>query len=152
MFWTGLFNQTEFVMRSTIQSWLLSVLAAGLLLSCTDGNYKTDEKGRALKDFSQYNNMVEVMQNVRGLRVMGNGSNAYVFMSGYNTTSATNKPPLFVVDGVAIGNSLSQLDNLLTPVQVKSVRTLRGMQATSRYGDQASFGVVLIKTVNSEPN
>ena len=111
---------------------------------------KSVSGSREPKDYSQYTTMVQVLQSVRGLRVMGSGAGARVFMSGYNTVNATNKQPLFVVDGVVIGSSVADLDRLMTPIQVRSVRTIRGMQATSRYGDQGQFGVVLIKTINAD--
>ncbi len=110
----------------------------------TENQSNNNPNLRNLKDYSQYTNMLEVLQSVGRLRVRG----GKVFMEGYNTTNATNEEPLYVIDGVVVGNSLSNLDRLIQPVQVSSVRTLRGMQASSRYGDQGRFGVVLITTIN----
>lgn len=121
-----------------------------VLAACTATDQATQDNLRNGKDYSQYNNMVQVLQSVQGLRVMGTGSDARVFMSGYNSVNATQKEPLYVVDGVPVTSSLSQLNLLITPVQVKKVRTIRGTQATSRYGDQGLFGVVLITTVASD--
>ena len=120
------------------------------IVSCGAASHGTKTNPQNLKDYSQYNNMVEVMQSVRGLRKTGSGADAKVYMSGYNSVNASNKEPLFVVDGVPMGSSLSQLNTIITPFQVKSVRTVRGTQATSRYGDQGLFGVVLITTIRSD--
>lgn len=120
------------------------------LAACSTTDQASGSRPDNTKDYSQYNNMVQVLQSVQGLRVMGTGSDARVFMSGYNSVSATQKEPLYVVDGVPVTSSLSQLNLLITPVQVKKVRTIRGTQATSRYGDQGLFGVVLITTIASD--
>ncbi len=129
------------------------ILLAGIIIvlsGCTATDQANQDKLQNGKDYSQYNNMLQVLQSVQGLRVMGTGSDARVFMSGYNSVNATQKEPLYVVDGVPVTSSLSQLNLLITPVQVKKVRTIRGTQATSRYGDQGLFGVVLITTIASE--
>ncbi len=129
------------------------ILLAGIIIvlsGCTATDQTNQDKLQNGKDYSQYNNMLQVLQSVQGLRVMGTGSDARVFMSGYNSVNATQKEPLYVVDGVPVTSSLSQLNLLITPVQVKKVRTIRGTQATSRYGDQGLFGVVLITTIASE--
>ncbi len=129
------------------------ILLTGIFLAlaaCSSTDQAARTNSQNLKDYSQYNDMAQVLQSVQGLRVMGTGSNAKIFMSGYNSVNATNPGPLYVVDGVPVSNSLSQLNLLITPVQVKKVRTIRGTQATSRYGDQGMFGVVLITTIASD--
>lgn len=119
------------------------------LLACSSSS-GTANRQKATKDYSQYSTLVEVLQSVQGLRVMGSGNNAKVFMSGYNTTNATNREPLFVVDGIPVGSSLANLNGILTPIMVKSIKTVRGMQATSRYGDEGLYGVVQITTINEK--
>lgn len=136
-------------MKKLTKYILLTGLCIGLA-ACTATDQATQDNLRNGKDYSQYNNMVQVLQSVQGLRVMGSGSDARVFMSGYNTANASQKEPLYVVDGVPVTSSLSQLNLLITPVQVKKVRTIRGTQATSRFGDQGLFGVVLITTIASD--
>lgn len=130
--------------------YLLLAVMCTMIVACSSTDQAARSNTQSLKDYSQYNDMVQVLQSVRGLRVKGNGTGAKVFMSGNNTVNATNPEPLFVVDGVAVTSSLSQLNLLITPVQVKKIRTIRGMQATSRYGDQGRFGVVLITTIASD--
>ncbi|MGW8121538.1 TonB-dependent receptor plug domain-containing protein [Roseivirga echinicomitans] len=129
---------------------LLFTMVCSILLFACSSTSGTASRQKNLKDYSQYNTLAEVLQSVQGLNVTGNGSNAKVYMSGYNTTNATNREPLFVVDGIPIGSSLLNLNGLLTPVMVKSVKTVRGMQATSRYGDEGLYGVVEITTINNK--
>ncbi|KYG79644.1 TonB-dependent receptor plug domain-containing protein [Roseivirga echinicomitans] len=129
---------------------LFMTAAFSLFLFACSSTSGTANRQKAVKDYSQYNTLVEVLQSVQGLRVMGNGSSAKVFMSGYNTTNATNREPLFVVDGIPVGSSLVNLNGMLTPVMVKSIKTVRGMQATSRYGDAGLYGVVQITTINAK--
>lgn len=133
-----------------LTSYILLTGICLALAACSSTDQASRTNSQNLKDYSQYNDMAQVLQGVQGLRVMGTGSDARVFMSGYNTVNATQKEPLYVVDGVPVTSSLSQLNLLITPVQVKKVRTIRGTQATSRYGDQGMFGVVLITTIASD--
>lgn len=129
-----------------LSSYILFASFCLAMAACSTGDQTTRTNPQNLKDYSQYNDMVQVLQGIQGLRVM----DGKVFMSGYNSVSATNKEPLYVVDGVPVTSSIAQLNNLITPVQVKKVRTIRGTQATSRYGDQGLFGVVLITTIASD--
>ena len=131
-------------------NYILPIVLSLVIVACSSTRQATQTNAQNLKDYSQYNDMVQVLQGVQGLRVMGTGSDARVFMSGYNSVNATNREPLYVVDGVPVTSSLSQLNLLITPVQVMKVRTIRGTQATSRYGDQGLFGVVLITTIASD--
>lgn len=133
-----------------LTSYILFAALCIAFAACTSTDQASRTNPQNLKDYSQYNDMVQVLQSVQGLRVMGTGSDARIFMSGYNTVNASQKGPLYVVDGVPVTSSLSQLNLLITPVQVKKVRTIRGTQATSRYGDQGLFGVVLITTIASD--
>ena len=131
-------------MKKTVKLVLILFVLIGVGCESSKSTASNDRL-KNLKDYSQYDNMLQVLQSVPRLRVQG----SRIFMEGYSTMNVTNPTPLFVVDGVPISNSLGDLDRLITPVQVESVRTLRGMQASSRYGDQGKYGVVLIKTINA---
>ncbi len=124
--------------------------AFSLLLFACSSTSGTANRQKAVKDYSQYNTLVEVLQSVQGLRVMGNGNNAKISMSGYNSINAINNEPLFVVDGIPVGSSLTNLNGILTPAMVKSIKTVRGMQATSRYGDAGLYGVIEITSINAK--
>ena len=51
----------------------------------------------------------------------------------------------FYVDGFRIGY-FSQLSGVIQPANIKSMRLLKGPQAAALYGEEGTWGVVLIKT------
>ena len=51
----------------------------------------------------------------------------------------------FYLDGNRIG-AYSQLSGLVNPVNIKSMRLLKGSQAATIYGEEGTWGVILIKT------
>jgi TonB-dependent SusC/RagA subfamily outer membrane receptor len=53
--------------------------------------------------------------------------------------------PLFVVNGVALGNDFSTIYALVNPNDVVSLSVLKGPDATI-YGNRGSSGVILIRT------
>jgi TonB-dependent SusC/RagA subfamily outer membrane receptor len=55
--------------------------------------------------------------------------------------------PLFVVDGVQIGNNYRSVENAVNVNDVASVEVLRNLSETAIYGQQGSNGVILIKTI-----
>ena len=51
----------------------------------------------------------------------------------------------FYLDGNRIG-AYSQLSGLVNPANIKSMRLLKGSQAATIYGEEGTWGVILIKT------
>jgi len=51
----------------------------------------------------------------------------------------------FYLDGSRIG-TYSQLSGLVNPSNIKSMRLLKGPQAATIYGEEGTWGVILIKT------
>lgn len=64
-----------------------------------------------------------------------------------NSTSTRGRPPLplYVVDGMVIGNSFRSVEAIVQPVDVKSIRALTGSDA-SFYGARGANGVIEITT------
>ena len=101
------------------------------------------------------------------------GASSGIILRGFNTLSGTNQP-LFVVDGIILDNSTlntnsqggagiglaSDLPNRnndytnrmadLNPNDIENVTVLKGPEATSLYGSQASNGAIVITTKKSK--
>jgi len=89
--------------------------------------------------------------------ITGSGTN--ITIRGYSSVSGSNQP-LFIVDGVPFdGDTNSQssfLDNVtessrfldLDPSTIEKVTVLKGLSATTLYGQSGSNGVILITTKN----
>ncbi|MEZ5041926.1 MAG: alpha-2-macroglobulin family protein [Saprospiraceae bacterium] len=79
----------------------------------------------------------------RSAGVIAEGSSDLINIRG--NTSIEGQEPLYIIDG-KIANP-SQLD----PQRVKSLKVLKGLEATALYGSRAANGVILI-TTNSDPS
>lgn len=91
------------------------------------------------------------------------GSGTNIIIRGYTTVTGSNQP-LFVVDGVPFntntegsetgtnfvdgGQTSSSRFLDLDPNNIESVNVLKGLSATTIYGEQGSNGVILITTKN----
>ena len=69
-----------------------------------------------------------------------------VFVKSSNSLqSGGGNEPLYVVDGLVIGNSFRQIKDIVLPVDVKTIRALPSSEA-SFYGSRAANGVIVITT------
>ncbi|PLX25247.1 MAG: SusC/RagA family TonB-linked outer membrane protein [Salinivirgaceae bacterium] len=87
------------------------------------------------------------------------GSSARITIRG--NSSFTNNQPLWVVDGVPISNSSTDVDQWgatdfgnaamdIDPANIESISVLKGANAAALYGSRAANGVILIKTKTGE--
>lgn len=68
-----------------------------------------------------------------------------VLAKSANSMSGSQTEPLYVLDGLAMGNSFRQIENVVQPVDVKSIKVLRASDA-SFYGSRGANGVIVITT------
>jgi TonB-dependent SusC/RagA subfamily outer membrane receptor len=54
-------------------------------------------------------------------------------------------PPLFILDGIPLGNSYASTKNAVNPLDVASVEVVSGPE-TAMYGRRGANGVIIIKT------
>src|SRR5690606_13640634 len=69
------------------------------------------------------------------------GSGASILLRGVHSLERSNSP-LIVVDGVILGETLSDID----ASDVESIEVVKGAAAASLYGSRASSGVIQITT------
>ena len=96
-------------------------------------------------DYMVYNDMRELLQaKLLGTRVTNQGS-IQVFIRGRDIGSygllENNGAVTFVLDGMIVRDI-----DFLNPRDVRSIRLLRGHEASSMYGSQGANGVLLINT------
>jgi TonB-dependent SusC/RagA subfamily outer membrane receptor len=89
---------------------------------------------------------------VSGVQLRSNGapgSGPEVLIRGVASTGGNNAP-LYVVDGIPLGNLNSQRDNFILnsidPSSIESISVLKDASAKAIYGSRASNGVIVIKT------
>ncbi len=115
-------------------------------------------KGELLTETPQMNVLTGLQGKVAGVRISqmnGNaGASVNIIIRGAKSLSNDNQP-LFVIDGVPVANTSTNLYNGadmgnaisdLNPDDVESVSVLKGASAAALYGSRAGNGVVLITT------
>jgi len=90
--------------------------------------------------------MSDFLRRIPGVQVSGQGNNVQVRVRGLSTISG-DPSPLFVIDGVEVGNSYGDVA-FLDGNQIDKIRVLKDATSTSRYGFRGSNGVIVIKTKN----
>ena len=67
-----------------------------------------------------------------------------IYITGITSVMFTQEVT-FYVNGMRVG-TFSQLINLIKPNEIKSMRLLKGTSAANIYGEEGTWGVILIKT------
>ncbi len=95
-----------------------------------------------------YSSLTEYFQNIPGVQVTGSDNNGHIRLTGIGTTTTqvTDTSPLFVVDGIQVGRSLSGLASILNPNDIARVKVLRRADQTAEYGINGGSGVIEIST------
>lgn len=119
-------------------------------------------KGDEVQKVSQTNMLSSLAGKVSGVQISstgGEGSSVSVVIRGASSLTSDNQP-LYVVDGVPLNNSLSNMSSLgnqntvdygsaisdVNADDIESISILKGPSAAALYGSRAGNGVVLITT------
>jgi len=84
-----------------------------------------------------------LFRRVPGVEVRGAYPNLSLRIRGASSLNLTTEP-LFVLEGVPLGHQFSSLARAVTPVQVESIRVLKGPDATI-YGARGANGVIEVR-------
>ena len=90
--------------------------------------------GRTLADY---------LRTVPGVVVTGHDLNAEVSIRG-NTSFYASNSPLFVVDGIPVGNHFPDVARTINVNEVASVRVLKDATSLATWGSRGANGVILI--------
>ena len=136
--------------KIALNAMLLMVLLG--MLSC--GTSKDANTVKSKEELENVGNTVDVdqahiplssyLKRVPGVSVMGAGDNVRVLIRGASNSANTNNSPLFVVDGVRVGNSYAAASNMIDVNDIGRVKVLKGADASSEYGMQGANGVIVI--------
>lgn len=74
------------------------------------------------------------------------GSGMKVRIRGVGSTN--NSDPLYVVDGIPVGNDIEYL----APEDIKSIEILKDASSTAIYGNKGANGVIIVTTVSGKPS
>jgi len=138
------------------------VTALGIKREAKAIGYATTEVGGDELSTVKVTNAINSLQGkVAGVSITGNSTGAAgssrVIIRGNNTLTGNNQP-LYIIDGIPIGNDNNGSAGLwggndggdgissINPDDIESVRVLKGGAATALYGSRGGNGVILIIT------
>ncbi|MEM7369461.1 MAG: TonB-dependent receptor plug domain-containing protein [Bacteroidota bacterium] len=87
--------------------------------------------------------LADHLRKVSGLVVSGKGQNVNIRVRGVNSINGSTEP-LFVLDGTPLGDNYGSVADAINPNDIKSIRVLKGADATL-YGTRGANGVILIR-------
>lgn len=132
---------------SILKRILLFLLAGSFLLSC--GTSKpaaaTDDKNLEATLADKNAAVLPLVNRIQKLPGVTLRGGVPVFIKNSSGTSGTPPYPLYVVDGLIVGNSFREVENIVQAVDVADLRALTGSDA-SIYGTRGANGVIEIKT------
>ncbi len=132
--------------RIVIQSLVLALILSSCASTGTTTKEHKDYQTIELSDneVAPENNLESYLNRIAGVRVNGSGQNATVQVRGVNSFGGSTQP-LFVLNGTDIGSNYSNAASSVRNLKIKSVRVLKGSDATL-YGVRGAGGVVVIIT------
>ena len=108
----------------------------------------TAQTSSSERDYSDYQDMSGVLKTIAGIQVTGQGASTSVHLRGVGTINLDSQP-LFVVDNVPLGRRYSSID-YLNPRDEGSIKIVKGLSATTRWGEDGNHGVIIIRTKMDE--
>ena len=103
---------------------------------------KTDEPA--------FRELADLLRKEPGLDVKGSAPNYRINIRG-KQAFLTSSEPLFVIDGIAVGNSYAQAANMINITDIQDIKVLKGSEATS-WGSRGANGVIEIRMKRGQPN
>lgn len=137
-----------FLFRSDLALMLFLLVTIGLS-SCGTSSKMSD---RASKDptlvkpadnQSLNETWSSLLSRVVGVEVRGVEPNLSLRVRGDRSIELSNEP-LYVLDGVRLGQEFSRLAGAILPKDVASIRVVKGSSATTMYGDSSGNGVIVV--------
>lgn len=135
------------------------VTALGISREKKSLGYTTQKiDGEQLNDAPASNFVNNISGKVAGVQISGSGSvgsSSRIVIRGDNKLGINANQPLWVVDGVPIGNDPTQNTNgadygnssaEINPADIESMNVLKGPAAAALYGSRASNGAIIITT------
>lgn len=104
---------------------------------------KTLSKEENANQGGSYLSLADLLRRKAGVTVQGQGSGTKVAIRGGSGAAGTD--PLYVLDGVPVGNDYSQVSGMVDVNDIDYIDVLKGGEA-SEYGTRGMSGVIVITT------
>jgi len=124
---------------------VILILFVVSIYSCGTVNNTSTTKANLGDELIEENRAnITLLQRIRQKRGIIVSNNIPRLSSANNSfDSGGNQEPLYVVNKQIIGNSFTSVDEIIDSYSVKSIKILKGAEASS-YGSQGANGVILI--------
>lgn len=149
-------------LKAGIPLIFLGLLVA--LTGCSTSGNTSQSTQSASEEERESMTLDDHLQRINGVTIQGSGDYAKVFVGGargvsnvsrgmgtpedktdINMGDSNQRQPLFVVDGQKAGRDYSNVRDMFSPGEIKSVRLLSDSEA-SQYGSEGGHGVIAIST------
>lgn len=148
-----------FMEEETIGVEEVVVTALGIAREKKGLGYAVQEiKGEELNVARETNFVNSLAGKVAGVNIVSGsaiGSSSRITMRGESSLSLQSNQPLFVIDGIPVGNDKTTNTTLadygnssaeINPTDIESMTVLKGPAASALYGSRAANGVIVIVT------
>ena len=119
-------------------SMFMLTVSCGSLKSKDNVATNTEYVSEANKDLLPLFNQIIRHRGISG------ATGVPLFISSSNSVLG-NFEPLYILDGNVIGSSFTSIRDVVNPVDIKNIKTIKGADATF-YGTRGSNGVIVITT------
>ncbi len=129
------------VLFKRIQCTLILVLF--LCVGC--GSNKDTTKSERADEISKMNQSnISLLNQIRRLKGVTVQGGVPILLRGSNSLTGSLEP-LYVLNNYILGSSFSAVIDVVNPIDVESIKVLKGSDA-SFYGTRGANGVIVIKT------
>ena len=134
-------------MKKILFTAALVLLGFALTTSCGASKSTNSGPSDIQKSMDDRNsNVIPLITRIRRIPGVTVENGVPIFIKRQNTMQAGGRAePLYVVDGLIVGNSYRAVKDLVLPVDVESIKGLSGADA-SFYGARGANGVIIITT------
>jgi TonB-dependent SusC/RagA subfamily outer membrane receptor len=128
--------------------WKTFIIIASLMLAACGSSESTASGDRSVRESLEEKNRISISLLNQIRRIPGITLRNGVPVFTKNTTDISSGipiEPLYVLNGYPIGNSFSDVDQIVDNVNVQKIETMTDSEA-SFYGSRGANGVILITT------
>jgi len=144
-------------MKNLLYLFSLSLILA--CISCSTTQNSLDKESNQTADERRLENqankdLADALRKNTNITVLGQGSDVKVLIRGTSSFGqhGQHTQPLYVIDGVAIGNSYVAANRVINPNDIKSIQILSSLSEVATYGERGNHGVIKIRTHKSMTN
>ncbi|WP_339608673.1 TonB-dependent receptor plug domain-containing protein [uncultured Roseivirga sp.] len=128
---------------------LLLVLCTFLFTQCASQSSIAQDRVDPNKGFEQYSSLYQALKSIPGITISGTESRPNIVLRGGGAGGIANVQPLFVIDNVMVGTNYTQVNAMVLPSNIKSIKVLNSLASVNQYGQEGRGGVILIRTKSS---